>query len=60
MAVIQRSEFTLALNQIASERGVDPEVVLDTIKNAIFAAYKKDNPVEEEDEVPSSATTTQL
>jgi N utilization substance protein A len=50
MAVIQRSEFTLALNQIASERGVDPEVVLETMKNAIFAAYKKDNIVEEEDE----------
>lgn len=47
MAVVQRSEFTLALNQVASERGVDPEVVLDTIKNAILAAYKKDNPVEE-------------
>lgn len=50
MAVVQRSEFTLALNQVASERGVDPEVVLDTIKNAILAAYKKDNPVDEEDE----------
>lgn len=48
MAVIQRSEFTLALNQVASERGVDAEVVLETIKNAILAAYKKDHPVEEE------------
>ena len=48
MAVLQRSEFTLALNQVASERGVDPQVVLDTIKNAILAAYKKDHPVEEE------------
>jgi N utilization substance protein A len=47
MAVLQRSEFTLALNQVASERGVDAEVVLDTIKNAILAAYKKDHPVEE-------------
>lgn len=50
MAVVQRSEFTLALNQVASERGVDPIVVLDTIKNAILAAYKKDHPIEEEDE----------
>ncbi len=48
MAVLQRSEFTLALNQVASERGVDAEVVLETIKNAILAAYKKDHPVEEE------------
>jgi N utilization substance protein A len=47
MAVLQRSEFTLALNQVASERGVDAEVVLETIKNAILAAYKKDHPVEE-------------
>ena len=49
MAVVQRSEFTLALNQIASERGVNPEVVLDTIKGAILAAYKKDHPVPEEE-----------
>lgn len=50
MAVLQRSEFTLALNQIASERGVDPTVVIETIKNAILAAYKKDNLSEETDE----------
>lgn len=50
MAVVQRSEFTLALNQVASERGVDPSIVLETIKNAILAAYKKDHPTEEEEE----------
>lgn len=44
MAVVQRTEFALALNQIASERGVDPVIVLETIKSAILAAYKKDNP----------------
>ncbi len=49
MAVVQRSEFALALNQIASERGVDPQVVLDTMKGAILAAYRKDNPGIEED-----------
>ncbi|HVZ67377.1 MAG TPA: transcription termination factor NusA [Patescibacteria group bacterium] len=49
MAVVQRSEFALALNQIASERGVEPQVVLDTMKGAILAAYRKDNPVEEEE-----------
>lgn len=43
MAVLQRSEFTLALNQVASERGVDPQIVLDTIKGAILAAYRKDH-----------------
>lgn len=44
MPVIQRSEFVLALNQVASERGVDPNVVLETVKNAILAAYRKDHP----------------
>lgn len=44
MPVLQRSEFALALNQIATERGVDPTVVMDTIKGAILAAFRKDNP----------------
>lgn len=44
MAAVQRSEFLLALNQVANERGVNVEVVLDTVKNAILAAYKKDHP----------------
>lgn len=43
MPAIQRSEFALALNQIAQERGVDPDVILDSIKTAILAAYKKDH-----------------
>jgi N utilization substance protein A len=44
MPAIQRSEFALALNQVATERGVDISVVLDTVKNAILAAYRKDHP----------------
>ncbi len=44
MPAIQRSEFALALNQVASERGVDVSVVLDTVKAAILAAYRKDHP----------------
>lgn len=44
MPAIQRSEFALALNQVATERGVDPSVVLETVKNAILAAYRKDHP----------------
>lgn len=44
MPAIQRSEFALALNQVASERGVDVSVVLDTVQNAILAAYRKDHP----------------
>jgi transcription termination/antitermination protein NusA len=50
MGAIQRSEFLLALNQVANERGVDVEVVLDTVKNAILAAYKKDHPEAELEE----------
>jgi|SRR5579885_2072721 len=44
MPAIQRSEFALALNQVASERGVNVDVVIDTVKNAILAAYRKDHP----------------
>jgi N utilization substance protein A len=44
MLAVQRSEFYLALNQVATERGVDVIVVLDTVKNAILAAYRKDHP----------------
>lgn len=43
MPAVQRSEFLLALNQVAHERGVDVDVVLETVKNAILAAYKKDH-----------------
>jgi N utilization substance protein A len=43
MPAIQRSEFALALNQIATERGVDPEDILESIKTAILAAFKKDH-----------------
>lgn len=42
MPAIVRSEFALALNQVATERGIDPQVVLETIKAAILAAYRKD------------------
>lgn len=44
MPAVQRSEFALALNQVAAERGVDASVVLETVKNAILAAYRKDHP----------------
>ncbi len=40
---IARTEFAAALNQICSERGIEPEVVLDTIKMAMVAAYRKDH-----------------
>lgn len=37
-----RTEFASALNQIASEKGVEISVVIDAIKAAALAAYKKD------------------
>ena len=43
-----RTEFSAALNQICAERGIEPEVVLDTIKAAILAAYRKDFGLDEE------------
>ena len=50
MPAIQRSEFALALNQVANERGIDPGVVLETVQNAILAAYRKDHPESELEE----------
>ena len=37
-----RTEFAQALKAIATERGLDPDVILDTIKQAIIAAYRRD------------------
>ncbi len=37
-----KSEFALALNQICAERGIDPKVVIESIKLAIMAALKRD------------------
>lgn len=51
MPATVRSEFALALNQVATERGIDPDVVLETIKAAILAAYRKDYGTEELEEI---------
>jgi len=40
---IARTEFAAALNQIASERGIDAKAVIETIKAAMVAAYRKDH-----------------
>ncbi len=42
--VIIRSEFALALNQVATERGISPDDVVASIEAAILAAYKKEYP----------------
>lgn len=36
------SEFSAAINQVASERGIPVESVLDSVKSALATAYKKD------------------
>ncbi len=41
MTVI-KSEFYLALQQVATERGIKPEEVIASIKSAVLAAYRKD------------------
>ena len=56
MPAIQRSEFALALNQVANERGIDPSIVLETVQNAILAAYRKDHPEVDEEMEDYSAT----
>jgi len=43
-----RTEFASALNQICAEHGIEIGVVLDSIKEALLAAYRRDFGMEEE------------
>jgi len=43
MAII-KSEFSLALNQVATERGISPNEVIASIEQAVMAAFKKEYP----------------
>lgn len=43
MAIV-KSEFALALNQVATERGISPTEVLESIEAAVLAAFKKEHP----------------
>jgi N utilization substance protein A len=43
-----KSEFALALNQICAERGIDPKVVIESIKQALLAALKRDLGLEDD------------
>jgi N utilization substance protein A len=40
--IARRTEFSQALKAIATERGLDANVILETIKQAYIAAYKRD------------------
>lgn len=42
MAQLPKSEFAQAVSAVAAERGIEPLVILESIKAAILAAYKKD------------------
>lgn len=42
MAGLPRTEFAQALAAVAAERRLEPEIVLETIKAAILAAYRRD------------------
>ena len=53
MPAIVRTEFALALNQVATERGIDVSIVLESIRSAIKAAYLKDYGTGEETEEES-------
>lgn len=46
-----RTEFASALRQVCAERGIDPEAVIDTIKAAILAAYRKEANLEVVDDL---------
>ncbi len=51
---IVKSEFTLALNQVATERGISPDDVIVSIEAAVVAAYKREYPDKIEDDITSS------
>lgn len=48
---IVKTEFALALNQVATERGISPEDVIASIEAAILAAYKKEYPDKFDEEI---------
>jgi N utilization substance protein A len=47
-ALKARTEFASALNQICAEHGIEIDVVLESIKEALLAAYRRDFGMEEE------------
>lgn len=49
--IMARTEFAAALNQICTERGIEPQAVLESLKQALIAAYRKDYPDQYEDTV---------
>jgi N utilization substance protein A len=48
---IIKTEFALALNQVATERGISPDDVVASIEAAVVAAYKREYPTKSEDKI---------
>ena len=48
---IVKTEFALALNQVATERGISPDDVIASIEEAVVAAYKRECPDKINDEI---------
>jgi len=48
---IIKTEFALALNQVATERGISPDDVIASIEAAVVAAYKREYPQSVNDEI---------
>lgn len=46
---MSRNEFVAALKQVCAERGLEDEVVIEALKTALIAAYRKDYGIESED-----------
>ncbi len=44
-----RSDFVLAVNQICAERGIEPKIVFDSIRQAMLAAFRRDQEIPEAD-----------
>ena len=38
---VMRTEFAAAINQIATERKIDPEEIYEAIRQALVSAYRK-------------------
>lgn len=50
---IVKTEFSLALNQVATERGISPDDVISSIEAAVIAAYKREYPNKIEEDITS-------
>lgn len=44
-----RTDFSLALNQISAERGIEPEIILESIRQAMLAALRRDFNISDEE-----------